>query len=184
MRALFEGVPRHLVIDNFPAAVAVADALHPRFTRGFLEYALQRGFISDPARVRRPRDKPRVERSVPYVRERFFKGAQFRELAEMRSAARRWCLEVAGQRITGRPANARSRSSRTRSARCSPPGTANRTKCPTGARRRSTPTITSPVSARGRLWPHWARRRHPRTLRGQAARSSWLERCPQAVVSS
>ena len=51
--------------------------------------------------MRRPRDKPRVERSVPYVRERFFKGADFRDLAEMRSAARRWCLEVAGQRIHG-----------------------------------------------------------------------------------
>ena len=99
--AFFEGVPRYLVIDNFPAAVAGADALHPRFTRGFLEYARQRGFITDPARVRRPRDKPRVERSVPYVRERFFKGAQFRDLAEMRSAARRWCLEVAGLRIHG-----------------------------------------------------------------------------------
>ena len=99
--ACFEGVPRYLVIDNFPAAVAGADALHPRFTRGFLEYARHRGFITDPARVRRPRDKPRVERSVPYVRERFFKGAQFRDLAEMRSAARRWCLEVAGQRIHG-----------------------------------------------------------------------------------
>ena len=99
--ACFEGVPRYLVIDNFPAAVAGADALHPRFTRGFLEYARQRGFISDPARVRRPRDKPRVERSVPYVRERLFKGAQFRDLAELRDAARRWSLEVAGQRIHG-----------------------------------------------------------------------------------
>ena len=40
--AFFEGVPRYLVIDNFPAAVAGADALHPRFTRGFLEYARSR----------------------------------------------------------------------------------------------------------------------------------------------
>ena len=99
--AFFGGVPRYLVIDNFPAAVAGADALHPRFTRGFLEYARHRGFISDPARVRKPRDKPRVERSVSYVRERLFKGAQFRDLAELRAAARSWCLEVAGQRIHG-----------------------------------------------------------------------------------
>lgn len=99
--ACFGGVPRYLVIDNFPAAVAGADALHPRFTRGFLEYARRRGFIADPARVRKPRDKPRVERSVSYVRERLFKGAQFRDLAELRDAARRWCLEVAGQRIHG-----------------------------------------------------------------------------------
>ena len=43
--AFFGGVPRYLVIDNFPAAVAGADALHPRFTRGFLELRLrQAGF--------------------------------------------------------------------------------------------------------------------------------------------
>ena len=73
--AFFEGVPNYLVIDNFPAAVAGVDPLHPRLTRGFLEYSQHRGFILDPARLRHPRDKPRVERGVPYVRERFFKGA-------------------------------------------------------------------------------------------------------------
>ena len=99
--AFFEGVPNYLVIDNFPAAVAGVDPLHPRLTRGFLEYSQHRGFISDPARVRHPRDKPRVERGVPYVRERFFKGGEFTGLSDMRSAARRWCLEVAGQRIHG-----------------------------------------------------------------------------------
>ena len=35
----FGGVPRYLVIDNFPGAVAGPDPLHPRMTRGFLEYA-------------------------------------------------------------------------------------------------------------------------------------------------
>ena len=99
--AFFEGVPRYLVIDNFPAAVAGPDRLHPRLTRGFLEYSQHRGFIADPTRVRHPRDKPRVERGVPYVRERFFKGGTFTGLADMRSAARRWCLEVAGQRVHG-----------------------------------------------------------------------------------
>ena len=99
--AFFEGVPKYLVIDNFPAAVAGPDRLHPRLTRGFLEYSQHRGFIADPARVRHPRDKPRVERGVPYVRERFFKGGTFTGLSDMRSAARRWCLEVAGQRVHG-----------------------------------------------------------------------------------
>ena len=99
--AFFEGVPKYLVIDNFPAAVAGVDPLHPRLTRGFLEYSQHRGFISDPARVRHPRDKPRVERGVPYVRERFFKGGEFTGLSDMRSEARRWCLEVAGQRVHG-----------------------------------------------------------------------------------
>ena len=99
--AFFDGVPKYLVIDNFPAAVAGTDALHPRLTRGFLEYSQRRGFITDPARVRRPRDKPKVERGVQYVRERFFKGASFRDLAHLRREAVRWCREVAGQRVHG-----------------------------------------------------------------------------------
>ena len=42
-----------------------------------------------------------MERGVPYVRERFFKGGEFTGLSDMRSEARRWCLEVAGQRVHG-----------------------------------------------------------------------------------
>lgn len=42
-------------------------------TRGFLEYAQHRGFIANPAQVRHPKDKLRVERGMPYVRERFSK---------------------------------------------------------------------------------------------------------------
>ena len=99
--AFFGGIPRYLVVDNFPAAVAGADALHPRLTRGFLEYSQHRGFITDPARVRHPKDKPMVERSVQYARERFFKGGEFRDLAHLRSEATRWCRDVAGMRIHG-----------------------------------------------------------------------------------
>ena len=86
---------------NFPAAVAGADALHPRLTRGFLEYSQHRGFIADPAWVRHPKDKPRVERGVQYVRERFFKGGDFDGLAHLREEAARWCREVAGMRVHG-----------------------------------------------------------------------------------
>ena len=99
--AFFRGIPRYLVIDNFPAAVAGPDSLHPRLTRGFLEYAQHHGFIPDPARVRHPRDKPHVERGVQYVRERFFKGGTFTGLGDLRSQAKRWCLEIAGQRVHG-----------------------------------------------------------------------------------
>ena len=97
----FGGIPKYLVIDNFPAAVAGADALHPRLTRGFLEYSQHRGFITDPTRVRHPKDKPMVERSVQYARERFFKGSEFRDLADVRDQAQRWCRDVAGMRIHG-----------------------------------------------------------------------------------
>ena len=99
--AFFGGIPRYLVIHNCPAAVATADPLHPVFTRGFLEYSQRRGFIADAARARHPKDKPKVERGVPYARERFFKGGEFKDLADIRDQAQRWCLQVAGLRIHG-----------------------------------------------------------------------------------
>ena len=99
--AFFGGMPKYLVIDNFPAAVVGTDPLHPILTRGFLEYVQRRGCIADPARARHPKDKPKVERGVPYARERFFKGANFDDLADIRTAAPKWCLEVAGMRIHG-----------------------------------------------------------------------------------
>ena len=33
----FDGIPKFLAIDNFPAAVAGADASHPRLNRASLE---------------------------------------------------------------------------------------------------------------------------------------------------
>lgn len=99
--AFFQGIPKYLVLDNFPAAVGGVDPLHPRMTRGFLEYAQHRGFICDPTRVSHPRDKPHVERGVPYVRERFFKGGHFLGLEDLRTQANHWCMEVAGLRVHG-----------------------------------------------------------------------------------
>jgi transposase len=97
----FGGLPKRLILDNFPAAVAGTDPLDPRPTRAFLEYSQARGFLLDPARVKHPRDKPHVERGVPYARERFWKGGQFTDLAAARGQAERWCRDIAGQRVHG-----------------------------------------------------------------------------------
>jgi len=99
--AFFNGIPRYVILDNFPAAIVGADPLNPRLTRGFMEYAKHRGFIADPARPGHPKDKPKIERNVPYARERFFKGGQFIGLIDLREQARIWCLQVAGQRVHG-----------------------------------------------------------------------------------
>lgn len=99
--AFFGGMPRYLIIDNFPAAVAGMDPLNPRLTRGFLEYVQCRGFFADPARVRHPRDKPKVENGVDFVKQRLFKGGDFNGLADARQQARQWCLQTAGQRVHG-----------------------------------------------------------------------------------
>ena len=62
--AFFEGVFAVVVPDNMKAIVDRADAIDPKLNDAFREYAQARGFAVDPTRVRSPRDKPRVERSV------------------------------------------------------------------------------------------------------------------------
>ncbi len=61
----FGGVFRVAVPDNMSPVVADADAVNPRLTREWLEYAQARGFVTDPARVRHPRDKPQVAYCTP-----------------------------------------------------------------------------------------------------------------------
>ena len=98
----FAGVVRRVVPDNMSSAVVRAHATEPVLNRAFLEYSQWRGFLIDPARVRHPQDKPRVENQVAYVRERWFAGEKFRaDLDELRDNAARWCRDLAGTRVHG-----------------------------------------------------------------------------------
>jgi transposase len=60
----FGGIFRVVVPGNMSPVVTKADAVNPQLTREWLEYSQARGFVTDPARVRHPRDKPRVEAGV------------------------------------------------------------------------------------------------------------------------
>jgi transposase len=97
----FGGVFATVIPDNMKAIVERADALEPRLNQAFVEYAQDRGFVIDPARVRSPQDKPRVERVVPFVRQSFFAGETFVDLADAQGRAEAWCRERAGMRIHG-----------------------------------------------------------------------------------
>lgn len=46
----------------------------------------------------KPKDKPRVERPMPYVRDSLWRGRDWRDEAHMQAGAITWCLEVAGRR--------------------------------------------------------------------------------------
>ena len=83
------------------AIVDGADPLAPRLNQGFVEYAQARGFKIDPARVRSPQDKPRVERQVQFVRGSFFAGETFIDLADAQRRAEEWCAHRAGLRVHG-----------------------------------------------------------------------------------
>jgi hypothetical protein len=99
--AFFGGVFQVLVPDNASAIVADADAVNPRFTAGWLDYMQATGFVTDAARVRSPKDKPKVERAVQYVRGNFFAGEHFAGLSDAQARAESWCRDVAGMRIHG-----------------------------------------------------------------------------------
>jgi hypothetical protein len=94
----FGGVFTVLIPDNTKAIITRADPLAPRIARGFLEYAQARHFHIDAARVRHARDKGRVERAVPGVRDDCFAGELLTTLEDARVLARRWCLEEYGLR--------------------------------------------------------------------------------------
>lgn len=97
----FGGMPKRVVLDNMSSAVSKSDALGPILQKSFLEYVQTRGPFADVARVRRPQDKPRVENQIAYVRERWFAGEQFSDLAQAQEHAEIWCRDVAGNRIHG-----------------------------------------------------------------------------------
>lgn len=95
----FGGIFVVLLPDNTKAIVQTADPLDPKINPTFLEYAQDRGFHIDPTRVRKPRDKARVERAVPTVRDDCFAGEVLLDLDHARRHARSWCLEQYGIRI-------------------------------------------------------------------------------------
>jgi transposase len=97
----FGGVFRVLVPDNLTPVVTKADGLEPRFNEAFVEYAQARGFVIDPARVATPTDKPRVERTVQFVRSSFWAGESFADLADAQASVEAWCATRAGTRTHG-----------------------------------------------------------------------------------
>ncbi len=96
--AFFGGVPERLVPDNLGTGVTRPDLYDPKINRSYAELAEHYGCLVDPARVRKPKDKARVERPMPYVRDSMWRGREWVDLADMQAGALRWCVEVAGRR--------------------------------------------------------------------------------------
>jgi transposase len=94
----FGGAPARLVPDNLKTGVDKPDLYDPKVNRSYAELAAHYGCLVDPARALKPRDKARVERPMPYVRDSFWRGREFTSLPHMQAEAARWSLEVAGRR--------------------------------------------------------------------------------------
>jgi transposase len=101
----YDGVFATILVDNAKAIIEKADPLGAKVNRIFLEYAQARGFVVDTTRVRDPKGKGRVERSVRHVRDDCFAGET---ISDVETAMRRglyWCEHEYGVRrhsTTGR----------------------------------------------------------------------------------
>ena len=94
----YGGAPRRLVPDNLRTGVDRPDLYDPKINRSYAELASHYGVLVDPARARKPRDKARVERPMPYVRDSFWRGRAFASVEQMQHDALAWCQQVAGRR--------------------------------------------------------------------------------------
>jgi hypothetical protein len=92
----FGAMSKTLVRDNTKAIVKEPKALAPVLVAAFLDYVQARCIFVDPVRVRSPEDTPRVENQVPYVRESWFDGETFSDLADARLSAEHWSRDIAG----------------------------------------------------------------------------------------
>jgi transposase len=97
----FGRAPRQIRLDNLKTGVLKADIYDPQLNRAYMELATHYGVLLDPCRAGKPKDKPRVERNMPYIRDSFWSGRDFFRRPEMEDAAAQWCRGTSAQRHHG-----------------------------------------------------------------------------------
>ncbi len=90
----FGGVPARLVCDNLKTGVLRSDLYDPQINLAYRELAAFYGTLIDPARAFKPKDKPRIERPMSYIRDSFFAGREFTSLPQMQGEGLRWSTDV------------------------------------------------------------------------------------------
>ena len=101
----FGGVPQTIIIDNLKSGVIKADIYDPTLNRSYAECERHYQFVVDPAKVRTPEHKGRVERSISLPRQQVLAGRQFAHIEEANAYALHWCRYGIGEEIertTGR----------------------------------------------------------------------------------
>jgi transposase len=101
----YGGIFATILVDNAKAIVDTADPLGAKLTDTFLDYAQTHGFHVETTRVRDPKGKSRVERSIRVVRDDCFGGEVLRDIEHAQVRARYWAEHTYGMRrhtTTGR----------------------------------------------------------------------------------
>ncbi len=96
----FGGVPSCIILDNLKSGVISPDIYDPTINKSYSELEHYYSFIADPAKVRVPEHKGKVERSIPLVRQQVLAGRNFATIEEANKYALKWCRHEIAQRIT------------------------------------------------------------------------------------
>ena len=99
--AFFGGVPQRIILDNLKSGVLKADIYDPTINRAYADMERYYGFVADPAKVRTPEHKGKVERAVPIVRKHLLAGRTFKDITDANERALHWCTEEIGMEIHG-----------------------------------------------------------------------------------
>ena len=96
--AFFGGMPAEVLYDNAKVVVLSRSASGVRFNPGLLDFAGRYGFAPRLCRPYRARTKGKVERSIGYLRDRFFCGRRFTSLEDLNAQLLAWLDGVANRR--------------------------------------------------------------------------------------
>ena len=96
----FGGVPERILIDNLKAGVIKSDIYDTTLNKNYAELARFYDVVIDPAKVRDPKAKGKVERSVPMVRQQLIAGRVYSDINAANIAAFKWCKESIANEVT------------------------------------------------------------------------------------
>lgn len=97
----FGCVPKRILLDNLKAGVVKPNIYDPILNQAYQELSHFYNFIADPAKVRTPQHKGKVERSVTIVRQQLIAGCSYVDTTVANKAAQHWCKhEIAHRTCT------------------------------------------------------------------------------------
>ena len=96
-----QGAPGEILYDRMRTVFnrEDPDAGHIVYNRTLIEFARHHGYLPKACQAYRAKTKGKVERPFRYIREDFFLGRSFRNLADLNDQFRQWLDEVANARV-------------------------------------------------------------------------------------
>ena len=95
----FGGVPNTVILDNLKSGVIKPNIYDPTLNRAYADLERYYGFIADPAKVRTPQHKGKVERNIRTVKEQVIAGRDHQNVHEANQYALHWCRHEIAQRV-------------------------------------------------------------------------------------